>query len=693
MYKHAVPNMRCSISFAAFLCLGLSVLSATAEITYTVPWFTGPEADASGVYTDANGAEWRLIGLQFLGLTYASAVPMKWIAGESRWVMSNSTGSQSLPHQGSYEPGPELHHPAATDQKKHPAITFLVPYTGIYRFEGTLQISGERPRILIQIFPAAGGAPAFHPAAYSPAGPLTHELWMISPDPGCNHFTLDAGDRVAIHFYTLKDPSGVDGVAHLGGPDPLRIILANEPVVPMAIASMTREGTVALSFQSVADRFYQLEYSTTGTGVVWTVASGILRGTGGVLSAYDATGYSTQKTYRVVQVGSGNLPPADGLIRAAHIGLSNDITMLDNMQAAGMNGALVGMCGHLYDPGSNLPTKEQMELGPGQLAVFNLWQPETFARGMIYYPMIEWWGTGDRLRWSVDNPYVDLTGTVYANTPCPMDENFWTQKVERCCIKIAELIVGQPNIGGLFMDTEMYGGDVSQYPDACYCTDCIQQVANHLGITVGDIDLGDPADVAAYRVAAVEIGEVLAQGVYDTVQAIVPGLPMGGYVLDNVNLTPERDVSPFYIGTTLGWGEPGNPALVFSEKTYGRGWHSGLDPNGFSSLCNFPMHVQRHLALLAQWNADAEMVLGLNIIGVHHDVVAENLFHMAVNTRGYWIYDGLALGDHSLWVLQGGGKPAYQDAIKAANDELDKWEAALGFHWSTLRIRPFINAP
>lgn len=680
-----------TIILAAFLCLAVS--PDAAEITYTVPWFTGPEADASGVYTDAEGAEWRAIGIPAFGLTYASVVPMIWVEGESRWVMSDASGTQYLPHQGSYEPGPALHHPAASGQAKYPAISFLVPHTGIYRFEGALGISGERPRILIQVFPAAGGAPVFSPTRFQSDGPWTNEMWMINPDPGCNHFALDAGDRLAFHFYTLLDPGGMDGLAALGEPDPLRIILANEPVISVAFDSVARGSSVAFTFQSAADRSYQLQYSTNGTGGPWTSIPAIVRGTGGAVSAYDLTGFSTQKTYRVLPVGSGKKPPGGGVIRAAHIGLSNDTSMLNDMQAIGMNGALVSFCNHLYDPGSSLPVKEQTELGPGQLAVFNTWQPQTQARGMVFWPMVEWWGTGDRLRWSVDHPYVDLAGTVYPNTPCPMDADLWNTKIKSCCGEIADLIVGQPNIGGLLMDTEMYGGDISQYPDACYCANCMQQVADHLGIPVGEIDLQDPADVALYRVAAVEIGEVLAQGVYDTVQAIVPGLPMGGYVLDNVNLTPERDLSPFYMGTTLGWGDPQNPALVFSEKTYGRGWHAGLDPSGFSALCNFPMHVQRHRALLEQWNADAEMVLGLNIIGVHHDVVAENLFHMAVNTRGYWIYDGLALGDNSLWPLQGGGKPAYLDAIGRANDELDKWESALGFHWSALRVRPFLPAP
>ena len=678
---------------AAFLCAEVGGSAAAGEITYTVPWFTGTEADASGAYTDAEGAEWRAIGVPAFNLTYASVVPMKWMAGESRWVMSDASGSQSLPHLGSFEPGPALHHPAATDQVKYPAVSFLVPHTGIYRFEGTLQISGERPRIVVEVFPAADGAPRYLPLSHQPRGPSTNELWRVNPDPGCNHFTLHAGERLAFHFFTMPDPGGVDGVAALGGPDPFRIVLANAPVVPVALQSVTQQSTVAFTFQTVAGRSYQLQYSTTGADGDWIFVPGIVRGTGGAASAYDVTGYSTQKTYRVISVGSGERPPEGGVIRAAHIGLSNDITMLDEMRAIGMNGAIVGMCEHLYDPDSSLPVKEQTELGPAQLATFLLWQPETHVRGMVFWPMVGWWGTGDRLRWSVDNPYVDLSGTVYANTPCPMDAHFWNTKVKPCCVEIAHVAVGKPNIGGLLMDSEMYGGDISQYPDACYCANCIQQVAAYLGITVADIELNDPADVAMYRVAAVEIGELLAQDIYNAVQAIVPGLTMGGYVLDNVNLTPERDVSPFYIGTTLGWGDPQNPALVFSEKTYGRGWHAGLDPSGYSSLCNFPMHVQRHLALLDQWNAHADMVLGLNIIGVHHDYVAENLFHMAANTRGYWIYDGLALGDNSLWELQGGGKPAYLDAIGAANDELDRWEAASGFHWSTLRVRPFLPAP
>lgn len=453
-------------------------------------------------------------------------------------------------------------------------------------------------------------------------------------------------------------------------------------------------GTTGLSFPSSTGVSYRLQYSPTPTNAYWSDVDEVIYGTGGTMVAFDPAGYDSQRGYRVAPVHAGAPPPTGGLIRAAHVGLSNDITMLDNLAQRGMNGAIVSIGGHLWDPGSGTPVKEQLTLGSNQVAVLDLWQAETQARGMDYWPMMEWYGTGDRARWSVDEPYVNRLGTSFPNTPCPLDATFWDTKVTRWCVQVALWAASKPNIAGMLIDTEMYGGDLGQYPDACFCAACLQQVADHLGIAIGDLALGSTAGLQRYRDAAVELGDVVSQSTYDAVQAVIPGLDMGGYVFDFIS--EEGFVPSYYIAVTLGWGDAGNPSLIFSEKTYGTGWYTCWRPSngvGYPFQCSTPDHVLWMKALLAGWDAHAEFVLGLRINGIPDEHFAETIYHAAINSRGFWLYDGLMLGDNSLWILPGGGKPAYLQALDEASAELDHWESVGGMHFSRYRFRPYELIP
>ena len=460
------------------------------------------------------------------------------------------------------------------------------------------------------------------------------------------------------------------------------------------LSEVTINTTTGLSFQSATGISYRLQWSSSPSSEYWSDVDEVIYGTGGMMTAFDPGGYDGQKGYRVVPVHAGAPPPTGGLIRASHVGLSNDTTMLDNLAQRGMNGAIVSIGGHLWDPGSGTPVKQQLTLGSNQVAVLELWQTETHARGMDYWPMLEWYGTGDRARWSVDEPYVNRFGTSFPNTPCPLNTTFWDTKITRWCVQVALWAASKPNIAGILIDTEMYGGDLGQYPDACFCTDCLQQVAGHLGIPAGALALGTASGLQRYRDAAVELVALVSRTTYDAIQAVIPGLDMGGYVFDFISA--EGFVPSYYIGITVGWGEAGNPSLIFSEKTYGTGWFTCWRPSngvGFPFQCSTPDHVLQHRALLAGWNAHAEFVLGLRINGIPDEHFAETIYHAAINTRGFWLYDGLMLGDNSLWVLPGGGQPAYLQALADANAELDHWEAVNGMHFARYRFRPYDLIP
>lgn len=207
--------------------------------SYPVPFFTGDDADASGVFTDAGGNGWKAITINDFGQTFAQARGMKWVAGENRWVGSNSDGTLEFPQNGTYEAGPAVQHPAATNQSAFPAIAFIAGADGTYSVQGTALVSGQRPRMIGQLFSGGAGATVLADS-FASNDPLTASPIDFGAYASWQDLDLAAGDAIAIHFYTLLDPGGVDGVLDLSGvqivPEPASLALIGLG----AIAAMRR---------------------------------------------------------------------------------------------------------------------------------------------------------------------------------------------------------------------------------------------------------------------------------------------------------------------------------------------------------------------------------------------------------------------------------------------------------------------
>jgi hypothetical protein len=155
----------------------------------------------------------------------------------------------------------------------------------------------------------------------------------------------------------------------------------------------------------------------------------------------------------------------------------------------------------------------------------------------------------------------------------------------------------------------------------------------------------------------------------------------------------------------VAWGTPEVPVLIFSESTYSTGYHSayarpgkpivrstGSYVQGQASKfgqADYPGYIQEWQQRWKDWGAHAEFVGGLWINRIPEENFAENLYHLAKNTRGYWLYDMLSLGDNPPSKLPGNGPEAYWQEITRANLELDKLLESKGAYVSKLKVRNF----
>lgn len=70
---------------------------------------------------------------------------------------------------------------------------------------------------------------------------------------------------------------------------------------PVALSTVTVSAVAGVSFSSVSDATYRLQYTSSLLSTNWVTAPVVLQGTGGALTAFDPAGFSTIKVYRVVQ--------------------------------------------------------------------------------------------------------------------------------------------------------------------------------------------------------------------------------------------------------------------------------------------------------------------------------------------------------------------------------------------------------
>ena len=363
-----------------------------------------------------------------------------------------------------------------------------------------------------------------------------------------------------------------------------------------------------------------------------------------------ATGFATTAFGEAADAAAtANIPQ----IRGGHLGSAiGDPGVLPKMRAVGMNSIFV-------------PIKSQV--AEERIATLDRWQKLTSEQGLDLFPLVSIYRPGDRAAWPLQRRFTDISGKVHV-TPCPNDPEFWQKKITDAYVEIARWAKDHPNVPGIFLDAEMYGADQSVYQDACFCNDCRREVAKRLGVEPKDLDLNHPSALERYRTASTELVRQSTVGTRRQAHEVYPECILGGYVLDHD--------SPFYRGLLLAWGTPEQPVLIMSERPYEVGYTD-----------DFESWKRR----VADWGVNAHWVPGVWLNRIPAENIAEHLYHLARNDRGYFLYDMVALSEDApaLHVLPGEGPPAYWAAIEQANQELDRWVKSDGEHTSSLKVRPF----
>ncbi|MAE66905.1 MAG: hypothetical protein CMJ18_21820 [Phycisphaeraceae bacterium] len=336
-----------------------------------------------------------------------------------------------------------------------------------------------------------------------------------------------------------------------------------------------------------------------------------------------------------------------------------DFSMLEPMAAHGMNTVLLALEHHSDDE---------------MLETFDRWQRRTDALGLRVFCGVMLWNKGDLDRFPLDRTFADARGKAMRRTPCPNDDGFWQRRVTDLYMRIAKWSRDRANVDGILLDAELYGGDVGTYRSACFCDPCRREVAAEMGIDESALGLEGEEAVAAYTSASEAIVARRKKQTRIAVHAENPRLILAAYDVDGSPV-------PFYRGLIRAWGTPERPFLVCSAGTYQTGYTTTLQPDRIEQCRAWGLHV--------------EWLGGLWTKRIPHENLAENLYYMARDTRGYWLYHMRSFSTPvpSAARLPGLGALAYWKQIKRAHREIDAWQQSRGRHDSTLTIRPFQTAP
>ncbi|GAK57264.1 hypothetical protein U27_04229 [Candidatus Vecturithrix granuli] len=257
-------------------------------------------------------------------------------------------------------------------------------------------------------------------------------------------------------------------------------------------------------------------------------------------------------------------------------------------------------------------------------------------------------------------PYVDRYGNLLASTPCPLDANYWNLAVGRRFLEGASLAKSTP-LAGLLFDTEMYGADISLYRDGCFCEHCWQAFCSFTSHDCKNIPPENRYDYLVHHNLLQQHSDIqqkrlqnLLAALEHQIHAIHPSLSLGflGF-LDNW----------FYHGLIQGLGTMSSPVLVFSETWYVRGFT--------------PEMFQEKKSVLGKPSPEiARYIPGLWLGRFFAKDLASQLYALAANSDGYWIFTADSLWDSSEMLPSYASlhedRQQYWEALKKVNDELQQ---------------------
>jgi len=356
---------------------------------------------------------------------------------------------------------------------------------------------------------------------------------------------------------------------------------------------------------------------------------------------------------------SGGLP---GRVRGGYMCESN-LKLLPRMHEVGMNAALVKL-GGIENP-----------LTDGNRSSLLQFSRSCAQSDLSFLPAINLWGGHEEAWFPQWVRYVGQEGKTYGKTPCPSDRRFWEQCLAGRFAAIAEALRGE-DLGGVLLDTEMYGADFTVYQAPCYCDACLTRFLKAQGREGQPLPapaerakmLKDAGFEKAYWDFQAQEVQNLATACREAFHQANPKLRIGVFHLDFD--------SPFLHGLARGFGTEQLPVVCLTERTYATGYddYAGQAQKHFQEL---GVHVDLFPGL---WHSKFPAAN-----------VAEQYYHLAKGSWGYWVYTMETFEQPDYSPLPGPHED-YWAGIQQANAELDKLATNAGYE-SPLQIRAFEVPP
>lgn len=332
-----------------------------------------------------------------------------------------------------------------------------------------------------------------------------------------------------------------------------------------------------------------------------------------------------------------------------------DMGLLPKMSESGMNVALVAF------------RSTSSPLRHDQRKNYLKWGNACKRAELYLMPYINYWH--DEGKWFRPDFYYYTDATEFYKTPCPLASDSYNSLIHNRFISLARLSHTIPIIGAV-LDTEMYSANFLAFTYLCYCDDCWRRFCQVYPEYVDtprskrESYIKRIGKAVVYKDFAVKRLSDMTASTRREIDEIAPGFRIGVAKLDQLNWFTE--------GLAKGFGSGDNPVIIFSLRTYIKGYTS---------------YIPKTIDKFKKMGINARFAAGIWQDKFPIENLPEQYYYCAKNSEGYWIYTLQALNPK--WRNPTHYEVSdYWNAMKIANKELDKLEANPDYE-SDLKIHPF----
>lgn len=329
------------------------------------------------------------------------------------------------------------------------------------------------------------------------------------------------------------------------------------------------------------------------------------------------------------------------LLKAGYLPVSTRVGIVSKMREAGLNAVWPKIT-------SFPPSGEDARVLPRLEA----WCEACSKHNLELWPVINFAGGPNELEFLPNfRREVTPSGLTLPQTPCPVEESYWTKVIFPRCVKLAELSRTRPSLKGVVLDLEMYGADHAGYSAACACEACRRGAGS-----------SQPEALLAWQRREVErIARELERAVHRVNRQF------------QFAVMHLEEPFAFHEGLALGLGTTNVPVIAAAERTYAAG---------------YTQEVEDTRERFRKLNAHVRFLGGLSLTHHRAEQVAPQLYALGSHGDGFWLYTLASLAAPTDQVAETYRVPdpqeEYWSAFRSASDELDRFVASRGQHLSPL---------